>query len=64
VSARSMKTKIRRTGRLKLAIGLAVASIAWAGSAIAQKADRYAKEEAAIRSEAESFVQAFNNGEA
>ncbi|MFH1116364.1 MAG: SgcJ/EcaC family oxidoreductase [Pseudomonadota bacterium] len=49
---------------MKLAIIIAVVCVTWAGSAIAQKADRYAKEKAAVRSEAESFVQAFNKGDA
>jgi len=59
-----MKTKITRAGSIKLAIVIALVCVTWAGSAIAQKAERYAKEEAAIRSEAESFVQAFNQGDA
>ena len=44
-----MKTKISMVGSIKLAIVIAVVCVAWAGSAIAQKADRYAKDEAAIR---------------
>ena len=59
-----MKTKVTRAGSVKLAIIIAVVCVTWAGSAIAQKADRYAKEKAAVRSEAESFVQAFNKGDA
>ncbi len=59
-----MKTKISRVGSIKLAIVIAVVCVTWAGSAIAQKADRYAKDESAIRSGAESYVQAFNKGDA
>ena len=59
-----MKTKITRAGSIKLAIVIAVVCATWAGSAIAQKADRYAKDESAIRSGAESYVQAFNKADA
>jgi uncharacterized protein (TIGR02246 family) len=59
-----MKTRTTSSGSIKLAIVIAVVCVTWAGSAIAQKADRYAKEEAAIRSGAESYVQAFNKGDA
>jgi uncharacterized protein (TIGR02246 family) len=59
-----MKTKITRAGSIKLAIVIVVACATWAGSAIAQNADRYAKDEAAIRSEAESYVKAFNKADA
>ena len=59
-----MKTKITRAGSLILAIVIAVVCVTWAGSAIAQKADRYAKDESAIRSGAESYVQAFNKADA
>lgn len=59
-----MKTKMIGAGSVKLAIVIALVFVTSAGSAIAQKADRFAKEEAAIRSEAESFVQAFNQGDA
>ncbi len=59
-----MKSKMTRAGSVKLAIVFAVVCVTWAGSAIAQKADRYAKDEAAIRSEAESVAQAFNHGDA
>ena len=51
-----MKTTRTTAGSIRLAIVIAVVCLTWAGSAIAQKANRYAKEEAAIRSEAESFV--------
>ncbi len=59
-----MKTKMTGAGSVKLAIVIAVVCVTWAGSAIAQKADKYAKDEAAIRSGAESYVQAFNQGNA
>lgn len=59
-----MKTKRRRAGSIKLAIVIAVVCVTWAGSAIAQQAARHAKEEAAIRSGAESYVQAFNKADA
>jgi uncharacterized protein (TIGR02246 family) len=59
-----MNTKIRRAGSIELAIVIAVVCVTWAGSAIAQKADRFAKDEAAIRSEAEAYVQAFNKADA
>src|SRR5271157_6234332 len=59
-----MKTKMTRAGSIRLAIVIAVVCVTWAGSATAQKADRYAKEESAIRSGAESYVQAFNQGDA
>jgi uncharacterized protein (TIGR02246 family) len=59
-----MKTKISMVGSIKLAIVIAVVCVTWAGSAIAQKADRYAKDESAIRSGAESYVQAFNKADA
>ncbi len=59
-----MKTKMIGTGSVKLAIVIALVCVTWAGSAIAQKADKYAKDEAAIRSGAESYVQAFNQGNA
>ncbi len=59
-----MKTKRTSAGSIKLAIVIAVVCLAWAGSAIAQKADRYSGEKVAIRSEAESFVQAFNQSDA
>lgn len=59
-----MKTKIAGARSIKLAIVIAVVCITWAGSAIAQNADRYAKDEAAIRSEVESYVKAFNKADA
>ena len=59
-----MKTKITRAGSIKLAIVIAVVCTTWAGSAMAQKADRFAKDEAAIRSGAEAYVQAFNKADA
>ena len=59
-----MKTKITRAGSIELAVVIAVVCVTWAGSAIAQKADRYPKDESAIRSGAESYVQAFNKGDA
>jgi uncharacterized protein (TIGR02246 family) len=59
-----MKTKTTTAGSLKLAIVIALVCVTWAGSAIAKKADTHAKDESAIRSESESFVQAFNQGDA
>lgn len=59
-----MKTKMTKAGSVKFAIVIAMVCVTWTGPAVAQKADRYAKEDAAIRSEAESFVQAFNQGDA
>ena len=59
-----MKTRKTSAGSIELAIVIAAVCLAWAGSAIAQKADRYSREEADIRIEAESFVQAFNQSDA
>lgn len=59
-----MKTKMTRAGSVKLAIVIALMCVTWAGSAIAQKADRFAKDEAAIRSGAEAYVKAFNKADA
>ena len=59
-----MKTKMARSGTVKLAIVIAVVCVTCTGSAIAQKAVMLDKEEVAIRSEAESFVEAFNQGDA
>ncbi len=59
-----MKTKMTRTGSVTLAIAIAVVCATWASPAVAQKADRYGKDEAAIRSGADSYVQAFNQGDA
>ena len=59
-----MKTRTTRAGSIELAIVIAVVCVTWAGLAIAQKADRFAKDEAAIRSGAEAYVQAFNKGDA
>ena len=59
-----MKTKMTGAGSIKLAIVITVVCVTWAGLAIAQKSDRYAKDEAAIRSGAEAYVQAFNKADA
>ena len=59
-----MKTKMTRAGRLTLAIVIALVCVTWAGSVMAQKVDTDPKEEPAIRASAESFVRAFNQGDA
>lgn len=59
-----MKTKMLGDSGMKLAILIAVVCVTWAGPAMAQQASAYAKEEAAIRSSAESYVKSFNQGDA
>lgn len=58
-----METKRTRGGTVKLAIVIALVCVTWAGSVMAQKTGTDSKDEVAIRGAAESFVQAFNQGD-